>query len=95
VELTTKQTSILSSAARLVKPGGRLVYATCSILREENEGVVESFLGAHPSFRLADSSAILREQDIALGTGQYFHVFPHTHGMDGFFAAVLEREPVS
>jgi 16S rRNA (cytosine967-C5)-methyltransferase len=51
--------------------------------------------GAHPSFRLADSSAILREQDIALGTGQYFHVFPHTHGMDGFFAAVLEREPVS
>jgi len=95
VELVAKQTSILGSAARLVKPGGRLVYATCSILREENEGVVETFLGAHPSFRLADSSAILREQDIALGTGQYFHVFPHTHGMDGFFAAVLEREPVS
>ena len=95
VELAAKQTSILSSAARLVKPGGRLVYATCSILREENEGVVETFLGAYPSFRLADSSAILREQAIALDTGQYFHVFPHTHGMDGFFAAVLEREPVS
>jgi 16S rRNA (cytosine967-C5)-methyltransferase len=95
VELAAKQTSILSSAARLVKPGGRLVYATCSILREENEGVVEIFLSAHPSFRLADCSAILREQHIALDTGQYFRVFPHTHGMDGFFAAVLEREPVS
>ena len=74
-----------------MKPGGRLVYATCSILREENEGVVEGFLAAHPSFQLADCGAILREQDIALDTGQYFRVFPHSHGMDGFFAAVLER----
>jgi 16S rRNA (cytosine967-C5)-methyltransferase len=92
VELAAKQLSILESAARLVKPGGRLVYATCSILREENEGVVEGFLAAHPTFRLADCSAVLRDQHIALDTGQYFRVFPHVHGMDGFFASVLERD---
>ena len=91
VELATKQASILTSAARLAKPGGRLVYATCSILREENEGVVEGFLAAHPGFQLADCGTILRAQGIALDTGEYFRVFPHTHGMDGFFAAVLER----
>ena len=72
-----------------MKPGGRLVYATCSILPEENEAIVERFLAAHPMFRVEDASGILRSHDIGLDTGRYFRVFPHTHGMDGFFAAVL------
>jgi len=90
-ELTRKQASILAAAAGLVKPGGRLVYATCSILREENEAIVEAFLGAHPQFALDDASGILRAQGIALDTGVYFRVCPHTRQMDGFFAAVLAR----
>jgi 16S rRNA (cytosine967-C5)-methyltransferase len=90
-ELTRKQASILAAAAGLVKPGGRLVYATCSILREENEAIVEAFLAAHPQFALDDASGILRAQGIALDTGVYFRVCPHTHRMDGFFAAVLAR----
>jgi 16S rRNA (cytosine967-C5)-methyltransferase len=90
-ELTRKQASILAAAAGLVKPGGRLVYATCSILREENEAIVEAFLAAHPQFALDDASGILRAQGIALDTGVYFRVCPHTHRMDGFFAAALAR----
>ena len=90
-ELTRKQASILAAAAGMVKPGGRLVYATCSILREENEAVVDAFLAAHPQFARDDASAILRAQGIALDTGTYFRVYPHVHRMDGFFAAVLAR----
>jgi len=90
-ELTRKQASILAAAAGLVKPGGRLVYATCSILREENDAIVEAFLAAHPQFALDDASGILRAQGIALDTGVCFRVLPHTHQMDGFFVAVLAR----
>ncbi|HEY7759557.1 MAG TPA: RsmB/NOP family class I SAM-dependent RNA methyltransferase [Burkholderiales bacterium] len=91
-ELTRKQASILTAAGGLVKPGGRLVYATCSILREENAAIVEAFLAAHPQFALDDASGILRAQGIALDTGVYFRVCPHSHQMDGFFAAVLARD---
>jgi 16S rRNA (cytosine967-C5)-methyltransferase len=90
-EMAVKQRAILAAAARLIKPGGRLVYATCSLLPEENEAIVDGFLGSDPRFHLADSAEILRRQGIALDTGEYFRVFPHSHGMDGFFAAVLER----
>ena len=79
----------------LVKPGGRLVYATCSILAEENQGIVEAFLQSHPQFVLRSASEILRQQkiDIDLGIegGDYLELWPATHGTDGFFAAVLER----
>jgi 16S rRNA (cytosine967-C5)-methyltransferase len=91
-ELTRKQASILAAAAGLVKSGGRLVYATCSILREENEAIVETFLAAHPQFALDDASSILRAQGIALDTGAWFRVCPHSHQMDGFYAAVLARD---
>lgn len=90
-ELVVKQNAILQAAARLVKPGGRLVYATCSILPEENEGVIAAFQARHPQFVARDCSAILAQQKIALDTGAFFRVLPHSHGMDGFFAAVLER----
>jgi 16S rRNA (cytosine967-C5)-methyltransferase len=68
------------------------VYATCSILREENEAIVEAFLATHPQFALDDAGGILRAQGIALDTGVYFRVCPHSHQMDGFFAAVLARD---
>jgi 16S rRNA (cytosine967-C5)-methyltransferase len=91
-ELQAKQAAILRSAARLVKPGGRLVYATCSLLREENEDIVEAFLAGQAQFRLLDCSAIMREAGVRLDTGLFLRLFPHVHGTDGFFAAALERQ---
>jgi 16S rRNA (cytosine967-C5)-methyltransferase len=90
-ELKVKQASILRSASRLLKPGGRLVYATCSLLAEENEGIVAAFLSAHPEFRQLDCAGILREAGVALDTGLFLKLFPHLHGTDGFFAAAMER----
>jgi 16S rRNA (cytosine967-C5)-methyltransferase len=91
-ELNAKQTSILSSAARLVKPGGRLVYATCSLLDEENEGIVTEFIAAHPDFKLVPMKDVLAEQKIPLDMQDYLKLMPHLHQTDGFFAAVLERQ---
>lgn len=91
-ELTPKQTSILASAARLVKKGGRLVYATCSILEAENEAVVRQFLADHPDFALVPVREVLAEQRIELAMGDYLSLWPHRHATDGFFAAVLERQ---
>lgn len=90
-ELTAKQTAILGSAATLVKPGGRLVYATCSVLPQENEVIVEGFLAAHPQFTLGNAAADLARAGIALDTGPTLKLLPHKHGCDGFFAATLER----
>jgi 16S rRNA (cytosine967-C5)-methyltransferase len=90
-ELKTKQAAILRAAARLLKPGGRLVYATCSLLPEENEDIVAAFLAEHADFRLVDCSDLLRAARVPLDTGLFFKLFPHLHGTDGFFAAVLAR----
>jgi len=92
-ELTQKQTAILASASRLLKKGGRLVYATCSILPEENQHIVQAFLATHPDFVLLPASVVLQQQKIALEAGDYLELRPHLHGTDGFFAAVLERLP--
>ena len=94
-ELTEKQASILDGAARLVKFGGRLVYATCSLLDEENEGIVQGFLASHPDFELVPMHKVLAEQRIPLEMGDYLKMLPHKHGTDGFFAAVLERKAAS
>ena len=91
-ELTIKQSNILAGAAPLLKRGGRLVYATCSILKEENEAVVETFLAANPDFRLLNSQDILRTQQIEIDCGENLQIFPHRHNTDGFFAAVLEKQ---
>jgi 16S rRNA (cytosine967-C5)-methyltransferase len=91
-ELTEKQASILDGAARLVKFGGRLVYATCSLLDEENDGIVQGFLASHPDFELVPMHKVLAEQRISLEMGDYLKMLPHKHGTDGFFAAVLERK---
>lgn len=89
--LNATQASILASAARLVKVGGRLVYATCSLLPQENEAIVEAFLANHPGFELKPANEILAEQKIDLDTGNYLSLTPHKHNTDGFFAAVLTR----
>lgn len=90
-ELVAKQGALLSAAARLAKPGGRVVYATCSILDEENRGVAQAFLSGNAEFRLLPAAEALEKERIALGTGEYFEVWPHSHGTDAFFAAVFER----
>jgi 16S rRNA (cytosine967-C5)-methyltransferase len=91
-ELNVKQNAILSAAARLVKPGGRLVYATCSILDEENEAIVAQFMASHDDFFLVPIKDVLAEQKIALEMQDYLKLAPHLHQTDGFFAAVLERK---
>ncbi len=90
-ELTRKQADILAAAARLVKAGGRLVYATCSILEEENAAIVDAFLQAHPDFHRLSAKDLLAKQGIALDCGDDMRLLPHRHGTDGFYAAVLER----
>ena len=95
-ELSAKQSSILKAASALVKKGGRLVYATCSLLPAENDAVVAHFLAAHPDFTLLSPSDILRKMEIVLDDDpkgdEYFRLSPHRHATDGFFAAVLERQ---
>nr|WP_236747827.1 hypothetical protein [Achromobacter xylosoxidans] len=91
-ELGQLQERILNSAARCVAPGGRLVYATCSLLAEENEVQAERFLASHPDFERLDAAEILagRCDNLKL-EGPYVQLRPDVHGTDGFFAAVFER----
>lgn len=84
--LVAQQRSILTAAATLVKPGGRLIYATCSLLREENEAQAEWFAGKCKSFFL-----VMVQPPGWLPCGPYHKSLPHIHGTDGFFAAVFER----
>jgi 16S rRNA (cytosine967-C5)-methyltransferase len=74
-----------------VKPGGRLVYATCSLLAEENEDIVTAFLTRRPEFLGLHCGELLRGQRIELDTGRLLRLYPHLHGTDGFFAAALQR----
>jgi 16S rRNA (cytosine967-C5)-methyltransferase len=95
------QLEILTSAMRQVRPGGRLVYSSCSLEAEENEAVVERALQKNSHFRLLDVRdrlAELREQDAlacspdSLVRGPYLRTIPGVHPCDGFFAGLLERE---
>ena len=90
-ELAAKQRRILAAAARLVKPGGGLVYATCSILHEENDAVADDFQRAHPEFRPLSCVELLAGQRIVLDTGERLRLLPHIHGTDGFYAASFEK----
>lgn len=90
-ELTVKQAAILAAAATLVRPGGRLVYATCSLLSAENDEIVAAFLEKHPDFSLLPASAVLGKQGIAC-EGDVLRLLPHKHNTDGFFAAAMERK---
>jgi 16S rRNA (cytosine967-C5)-methyltransferase len=95
-ELRTKQQAILASASRLLKPGGRLVYATCSLLAAENEAVADAFTAEREADFLpvaaADALAAAHVSDAAaLVSGPYLRLWPHRHQTDGFFAAVWQR----
>lgn len=91
--LVKEQASILEQAAKLVRPGGRLVYATCSFLREENEAQVDAFLEKHPGFGLIDATECLPicPTDSVDDAGM-LRLRPDRHGTDGFFAAILQNK---
>jgi 16S rRNA (cytosine967-C5)-methyltransferase len=89
--LTEQQLSILTSASRLVRDGGRLVYATCSLLPEENRQVVEAFLSTHPEYQLQPVGEAFAEMKIPLEMGDMLAIDPARHNMDGFFAAILAK----
>ena len=103
-EMTALQAAILQSAARLVKSGGRLVYATCSLLQDENEVVAQQFSAANPEFQMLQVGDVLTQLKIenaaalCSGTGlegstglEYLRLWPHIHGTDGFFAAIWQK----
>lgn len=94
LELVASQKTILASASRLVKPGGRLVYATCSILPDEDENQIEAFLAEHPDFSMVPAPRLWSD---LVGTpcpveGPWLRLSPLSHGTDGFFAAILQRQ---
>lgn len=98
-ELALKQGAILASAARLLKPGGRLVYATCSVLPQENEQIALAFSAAHPQFRAQRVDEILAGLKVPQAASlcvqrdgaSFLRLWPHRHATDGFFAAVWQR----
>lgn len=97
-QMPALQADILASAARLLKPGGRLVYATCSLLEEENEAVADAFTAAHPrDFVPLDAAECLEkagvEQAQSLSRAGKLRLWPHLHGTDGFFAAIWQKKP--
>jgi 16S rRNA (cytosine967-C5)-methyltransferase len=94
-DLVVRQRKILSSSARLVRPGGRLIYATCSLLHEENEAQAEAFLATEPELSVVPAAQVWRETigGPAPGGEKYLRLTPAQHGTDGFFIAIFERQP--
>ena len=87
-----RQMRLLEQFAPLVKPNGRLIYGTCSLLHDENDSVVKWFLRKNANFSLLEPGAILAEGLARqVSRGGYLQLFPHVHGTDGFFGAVLRR----
>ena len=100
-EMAVKQTAILQSASRLVKSGGRLVYATCSVLPQENEAISDAFTAANPDFAPMSVGEVLAQlkvqgaESLCSGgeNGQlYLRLWPHRHATDGFFAAIWQKK---
>ncbi len=94
-ELAAKQRAILDAAAALVRAGGKLLYATCSLLAEENEHVVQAFIARNAQFRLVPARAALAAGRIEIPPGEpdddYLRLRPDVHGTDGFFGALMEH----
>ncbi len=92
-ELVATQQRVLAAAAALVKPGGRVVYATCSLLREENDEVVGEFRASHPEFRPRPATEILARRGVGMTmSDDALRLYPHRHNTDGFYAIALDRE---
>lgn len=91
LQINEQQLSILSAASKLVKSGGKIVYATCSILREENQDIVEKFLAGESDFRLVDIGQAPVMEKLKLADSRFLTLSPAIHGTDGFFAAVMEK----
>jgi 16S rRNA (cytosine967-C5)-methyltransferase len=100
-EMAVIQAAILQSAARMVKPGGRLVYATCSVLPQENEAVAQAFSAANPDFEPLEAGEILTSLKVehapSLCAGGenghlYLRLWSHRHATDGFFAAIWSKK---
>ena len=89
--LQAQQRSILQAASRLLRAGGRLVYATCSLMAEENDEVVQDFLASNPHFELQSAQTLLQPQGVPY-EGEVLRLLPHRHGTDGFYAAALRRK---
>ena len=97
-ELLPKQSAILDAASKLVKPGGGLIYATCSVLPAENEKQIAAFLERNDRFEVVPVGALWRdvlstEPPPEVENGPYLRLSPLKHGTDGFFAAALVRKP--
>ena len=94
--LAQTQASILEAAARLVKPGGRLIYATCSLLDEENGAITRAFLARHPEFEVMPAQDIMQRQGVTLadayGEGGSLKLLTHRQGTDGFYALAMRRK---
>ncbi|MBP9742399.1 MAG: RsmB/NOP family class I SAM-dependent RNA methyltransferase [Burkholderiales bacterium] len=90
-ELNLKQASILSAASKLVKPSGYLVYATCSILPQENQQIVQQFLLKHAEFKLVPAATVIKNPAFARSDG-FLVLLPHIHQCDGFFAALMQKD---
>ncbi|MBK7860602.1 MAG: SAM-dependent methyltransferase [Archangiaceae bacterium] len=92
-EYVAKQKMLLEQFAPMVKPGGRLIYGTCSILKEENEDVIASFLSAHPELEVMPAQQVLGEElGAKVCRGGFLRTYPHLHNTDGFFGAVLKKK---
>jgi len=85
------QYEILVESARLVRPGGRMLYATCTLVRQENEDIVERFCAAHPEFSVVPVQEAVHVRVLPELPGPYLALTPHQHGTDGFFGALLRR----
>jgi len=99
-ELAVRQAEILQGASRLLKSGGRLVYATCSLLGDENEAIADAFSAAHPDFVALDAANVLADLKVEAAAGlcaggdggtRYLRLWPHRQGTDAFFAAIWQR----